>query len=558
MRHILHLRFIICRRALIERRRRTESSIKDYKLLETPPPRVFISYSHDTPEHKQWVAKLATRLTEEKGIEVILDQWDMSLGSDLGHFMEHGLTTADRVLVICTPTYCKKATDGRGGVGYEKIILTAELIRNTQTDKFIPVIRVADGDPVAVVPTCLGTRLFIDLRADVEAAFDDLARDIHRMPANAKPRIGKNPYAQTATGTPISAVPTPALLPTAAQSKDPIAVYDQAIALARSKDFIGWRLLARDVRFQCLVALTACRQNLDDLIKSGKVRQQQGVSQLMDVGMAAVAPMFAMALAGVESGLPEIERQEAVLDEVIGVSGWQRSGYKILSNFPVNLGFMYHYLHGAMAMQVGKMELAMELARSSIQIPEWRERAQVCRHHGLTGWTPVFESHVVHSWRYLQNYVKNQSWIAHCFGSSLDVLAAIAAYGYALTVDEVAHTMAWSLRSDGTWKPDKASFVDIKPAVPLFFAVDDDPVPQRGYQLFLRTRKQIPGLWQYHAIPDHLMPTAWESWIRGSAAWMEKVNYHQFHFDSPSSLPHALLMVALGIDKNRPFKDEDQ
>ena len=42
-------------------------------------PRVFVSYSHDSQAHKDWVLKLATRLLAN-GVEVILDQWDLRLG----------------------------------------------------------------------------------------------------------------------------------------------------------------------------------------------------------------------------------------------------------------------------------------------------------------------------------------------------------------------------------------------------------------------------------------------------------------------------------------------
>ena len=46
-------------------------------------PKVFISYSYDTPEHKQWVSELGAKL-RRKGVEVILDQWHLRLGDDLG------------------------------------------------------------------------------------------------------------------------------------------------------------------------------------------------------------------------------------------------------------------------------------------------------------------------------------------------------------------------------------------------------------------------------------------------------------------------------------------
>src|SRR5437870_590568 len=58
-------------------------------------PKVFASYSHDSEAHKDWVLTLATRLVAN-GVNVLLDQWDLTLGSDLPHFIESGLSSADR------------------------------------------------------------------------------------------------------------------------------------------------------------------------------------------------------------------------------------------------------------------------------------------------------------------------------------------------------------------------------------------------------------------------------------------------------------------------------
>ena len=46
------------------------------------PPKVFISYSHDSAEHKQWVLEFATTL-RNRGVDAILDQWDLKPGDDL-------------------------------------------------------------------------------------------------------------------------------------------------------------------------------------------------------------------------------------------------------------------------------------------------------------------------------------------------------------------------------------------------------------------------------------------------------------------------------------------
>lgn len=76
-------------------------------------PKVFISYSLDNDEHKQWVGKLASDL-HNNGIDAILDQWDIGPGDDLTAFMEKGVSSADRVLVDCSPRYVEKAKKANG------------------------------------------------------------------------------------------------------------------------------------------------------------------------------------------------------------------------------------------------------------------------------------------------------------------------------------------------------------------------------------------------------------------------------------------------------------
>ena len=75
------------------------------------------------------------------GVDATLDQWDLRLGQDIAAYMQQGIATADRVLLICTDAYVTKAEAGTGGVGYERLIVTAELVQSIDTTKFIPVVR---------------------------------------------------------------------------------------------------------------------------------------------------------------------------------------------------------------------------------------------------------------------------------------------------------------------------------------------------------------------------------------------------------------------------------
>lgn len=156
------------------------------------PPRVFISYSHDTAQHKEWVLDFATTL-RNRGIDAVLDQWDLKPGDDLPHFMETQLESADYVLMICTKKYVEKANAGEGGVGYEKMIMTSSLLSKIDSSKVIPIIR-QDGTDYR--PTFLKSKLYINFSKDseVEYSFDDLLRTLLNAPLYEKPEIGENPF----------------------------------------------------------------------------------------------------------------------------------------------------------------------------------------------------------------------------------------------------------------------------------------------------------------------------------------------------------------------------
>lgn len=151
--------------------------------------RVFISYSHDTEAHKQWVRGLAKFLMDS-GVDVVLDQWDVDFGDDLAAFMEKSITQTYRVLVIATDAYIAKANAGSGGVGYEKTIATADILYDhTRRRRFIPVVRDVAGDPK--LPTFLGAALYVDMSGakDTDDTRKELLRRLSGTPIQ-KPPLG--------------------------------------------------------------------------------------------------------------------------------------------------------------------------------------------------------------------------------------------------------------------------------------------------------------------------------------------------------------------------------
>lgn len=160
--------------------------------MSVTPPRVFISYSHDSAEHKKWVLDFATTL-RSRGVDATLDQWDLKPGDDLPEFMEQSLVAADYAVMVCTKRYVKKANAGEGGVGYEKMIMTSSSLSKISANKVVPIVR-EKGD--SSTPTFLATKLYIDFTEDseIEFALDDLLRHLLNAPLYEKPEIGEAPF----------------------------------------------------------------------------------------------------------------------------------------------------------------------------------------------------------------------------------------------------------------------------------------------------------------------------------------------------------------------------
>ncbi len=163
---------------------------------ESNPPKVFISYSHDSQEHFDRVLLLSDTL-REWGIDCHIDQYELA-PADWLRWMERRIREADFVLVVCTATYCRRFNGeeepGKGlGVRHEGGVISVELYnRQTETAKFIPVVfSVPDA---AHIPTPLQAtnRHMLNIeQLETDRGFENLYRQLTRQPRVVPKPIGK-------------------------------------------------------------------------------------------------------------------------------------------------------------------------------------------------------------------------------------------------------------------------------------------------------------------------------------------------------------------------------
>ena len=156
-------------------------------------PKCFISYSWDSNDHKDWVRHLASEL-QRNGVVTYLDQWDVYPGMDLPEYMETRIRESNFVLLVCTPIFAQKANASRGGVGYEKNIVTGEIFEGAVSPKkFMPLLR--KGSQTESLPSYLKSRVYIDFRNDATFAnsMELLLRHVYESPKYVRHPLGSRP-----------------------------------------------------------------------------------------------------------------------------------------------------------------------------------------------------------------------------------------------------------------------------------------------------------------------------------------------------------------------------
>jgi hypothetical protein len=156
--------------------------------------RVFISYSHDSPEHRRRARALADQLRTD-GIESWIDQYVQDPNEGWIRWMRQQVKQADKVLLIFTEAYQRRfegdEEEGKGlGATFEGVIVTQALYEGGGSNaKFRPV--VFEGADERFIP--LELRRFNRYRVDTPEQYQNLLRWLYEAPSIVAPTIGQKP-----------------------------------------------------------------------------------------------------------------------------------------------------------------------------------------------------------------------------------------------------------------------------------------------------------------------------------------------------------------------------
>jgi tetratricopeptide (TPR) repeat protein len=157
-------------------------------------PKVFISYSHDSPAHSERVRILADRLCGDS-VDCTIDQYDQAPAEGWPRWMDRQVEETDFVLIVCTPTYYRKARgQERQGIGhgviFESVLIVQDLYdAGMRNEKFIPVL-FEDLDLKQILSPLRG---YTRYRVDTQDGYEALLRHLTGQPRIVKPALGPLP-----------------------------------------------------------------------------------------------------------------------------------------------------------------------------------------------------------------------------------------------------------------------------------------------------------------------------------------------------------------------------
>lgn len=146
---------------------------------------VFISYSWDSIEHRDWVASLTNTLRETYGIDASFDGSENF--ANLYQMMVDKIQSVDKVVIVVTKNYTDKANSHSGGVGTETQLLYQSAFHHPQ--KILVVMK-----EKADLPFYLNGFQYTDFsQGNFDKNIEDLVRRIQDVPPYVMAPITSTP-----------------------------------------------------------------------------------------------------------------------------------------------------------------------------------------------------------------------------------------------------------------------------------------------------------------------------------------------------------------------------
>lgn len=207
-----------------------------------------------------------------------------------------------------------------------------------------------------------------------------------------------------------------------------------AIAQSKADDRAGWRTTE-----QCLK-----QAYIDEILRWRKENENPSIADnraLLEWVANMVTPLMSrlsFALGGLLSQKDPFVDQRRTMDQLIDIPGWNDGGSVISASAPRMIGFVFHYLHGALASELDRFDLALQFAQVQVADPDEDRQRPIWRSLQLGGRPKSLGGKSSLASEFMRILYSREPALLQMFGSQRDYEVAFAAYSLLLSLVEMA------------------------------------------------------------------------------------------------------------------------
>lgn len=290
-------------------------------------------------------------------------------------------------------------------------------------------------------------------------------------------------------------------------------IYKIALDIAFKGDLVAWRKVIRQAKQMIPDKINDWRKIQD----SNPPKTKEGLPEIVLAGLSPYAALFAIALAGVESGRYKFKSQVSVLDEILNPREWNYAGRTVIADFPDTSAFVYHILHGANCLATDQVSVAVEFARTKVKERYHDKSIAIFQNHNITGWPSTLGGDCNIAWEFIRILPEKWEWLKEVFGDMYDYQSYLCSYYLVLNLIEFVDVIVSGKES--ILLKDDSLTLDI----PLTFMKEDQETLRKSYQLLLNEPVQIKNIWKKYDINDEKIKELWPRWIYHMQLWLNKI-----------------------------------
>ncbi|GEM_PF-3397216 len=325
------------------------------------------------------------------------------------------------------------------------------------------------------------------------------------IPINKKPPKGKKPFNQDSGGIKSNNEYT---------NVDSVAVemenqnlydfYKTAGDIIKSKDFILWKSKINDLKREIPDNLHSWRLKFEN-------NHPNTNDELIDMaieGLEVYLPIIYPALAGVESRDEQFIHQQEILGYIIATSKLKREGYETIVDLPLTVAFTFQALHGASCIASNQLNLAINLIKTPIILPNKSESKPLYLLDQLVGWPSTLARNSTISWKFLMTISNKFDSLKKIFGENYELEKYICSYYMLLNFFEFLEMLE---RGDDEQLIKSRSLQYYIP--PNFTSVNHE-IGNESYIKLIRNQNGIKQISTGMQVPNEKIKELWPVWIQ--------------------------------------------